>query len=196
MKKYTSLFFCGVCGCIMALLLCGCFPAALFAQSTPDENLEEEMEDNWEDVWSDAWDGLSDDWNAKGHCWQILDAEGAEVCTIDQEEAVQEIDELVEGDMDWERASSVEDKSPLYIYVFMQQKTLLAGQDPESEREYEEVMRFTVYEDTDVMKMTILDSLGEGFPFSMVDLEDVLTIYAKAPTETVEALRDPGQFSE
>ena len=58
----------------MALLLCGCFPAALVAQSTPDENLEEEMEDKWEDVWSDAWDGLSDDWNAKGHCWQILDA--------------------------------------------------------------------------------------------------------------------------
>lgn len=196
MTKYTSLFFCGVCGLAMSLLLCGCVPALLIARSTTDEDLENEMEDKWED---DSWDVLDDDGNVKVHYWQVLDAEGEEVCTIDGVNAVEKVDALVEGDMDWEQAESVENKTPLYQYVFMQETTLLAGQDPDSEREYEEVMRFTVYEDTDVMEMTVLEELNEALSDSLVNLiglEDILTIYAKAPSETVEALRNPTQFSE
>ena len=154
------------------------------------------MEAKWE---GDSWDVLDDDGNVKVHYWQVLDAEGEEVCTIDGVNAVEKVDALVEGDMDWEQAESVENKTPLYQYVFMQETTLLAGQDPDSEREYEEVMRFTVYEDTDVMEMTVLEELNEALSDSLVNLiglEDILTIYAKAPSETVEALRNPTQFSE
>ena len=78
----------------------------------------------------------------------------------------------------------------------MQQKTLLAGQDPNAEREYEEVLRFTVYEGTDVMSMTVLESLGDYLPSSVEDWEDILTIHAKPPAEIAEALRNPAQFTE
>lgn len=142
------------------------------------------------------WDGLDDDWSAKGHYWKILDSQGEEVCTIDSEEAVQRVDDLIQGDMEWKQASSVEDEIVLYTYVFMQQKTLLAGQDPDTEREYQEVLRFTVYEGTDVMSMTVLDGLEGVLPVSILNWEDLLTIHAKAPAETAEALRDPAQFTK
>ena len=185
MKKYTAVLFCAVCALAMTLLLSGCLPAFLMMQSVPDEALEKEMEEKWED-----------DWSAKSHYWQVLDAEGREVCLIKGEEAVQRVDDLVEDDMEWAEVSGVEDAAPLYTYVFMQQKTLLAGQDPETEREYEEVLRFTVYEGTDVMSMTVLKSLGDSLPSSVVDWEDILTIHAKPPAETAEALRDPAQFTQ
>ena len=196
MKKYTPLLFCGILA--MALLLSGCLPAALMPQSTPDGRLEEKME-ALETSLSDLenlWDGLDDDWSAKGHYWKILDSQGEEVCTIDSEEAVQRVDDLIQGDMEWKQASSVEDEIVLYTYVFMQQKTLLAGQDPDTEREYQEVLRFTVYEGTDVMSMTVLDGLEGVLPVSILNWEDLLTIHAKAPAETAEALRDPAQFTQ
>lgn len=199
MKKYTALFFCAVCGTAMALLLSGCFPAALMLRpSEPDEALEAKM-DAWENTvqdLEDAWNGLDDDWSAKSHYWQVLDAGGLEICVIDTEAAVQRVDDLVQDDMEWEQASSAEGDTPLYTYVFMQQKTLLAGQDPNAEREYEEVLRFTVYEGTDVMSMTVLESLGDYLPSSVEDWEDILTIHAKPPAEIAEALRNPAQFTE
>ena len=183
----------------MALLLSGCFPAALMLRpSEPDEALEAKM-DAWENTvqdLEDAWNGLDDDWSAKSHYWQVLDAGGLEICVIDTEAAVQRVDDLVQDDMEWEQASSVEGDTPLYTYVFMQQKTLLAGQDPNAEREYEEVLRFTVYEGTDVMSMTVLESLGDYLPSSVEDWEDILTIHAKPPAEIAEALRNPAQFTE
>ena len=198
MKKYANLFFRAACALAMVLTLSGCLPAVLVSRSAPDEALEAKV-DEWEDTvrdLEDAWNDLDDDWSAKGHYWQVLDAGGQEVLVINAEEAVQRVDDLVNGGMEWKQASSVEGEKALYTYVFMQQKTLLAGQDPDAEREYEEVLRFTVYEDTDVMSMTVLESLGDYLPSSVVDWEDLLTIHAKAPAETAEALRDPARFTE
>lgn len=193
MKKYSSLLFCCACGLSMTLLLSGCLPAVMVAQSETDTEVEE-------DKWEDAWDELDGDWSAKGHYWQVLDADGEEVCKIDGEEAVGMVDELTKGGGDWKQAdSSPEDAKMLYTYVFMQQKTLLAGQDPDAEREYEEVMRFTVYEDSDVLTMVILDGMEDTLPASLselIDLEDILTVHAEAPVDTVEALRDPQQFTK
>ncbi len=209
MKKYVSLLFCGVCALSISLLLCGCFPAVLIAQSAADEDLEdledlEESEDPWEDALEDALDSFNgditnEDGSLKLHYWQVLDADGKTICTIDRVEGVRKVDELTQGDMGWKRADSVENKTPLFTYVYMQQKTVQTGQDPDEESEYEEVMRYTVFEDTDVLQMIILDNLSDELPASLVDLaglEDLLTIYAKAPSETVEALRDPDQFAE
>ena len=196
MKKYTPLLFCGMLA--MALLLSGCLPAALMPQSTPDGRLEEKMEALGDlPLRSGKSLGrLGRRWSAKGHYWKILDGQGEEVYTIDSEEAVQRVDDLIQGDMECKQASSVEDEIALYTYVFMQQKTLLAGQDPDTEREYQEVLRFTVYEGTDVMSMTVLDGLEGVLPVSILNWEDLLTIHAKAPAETAEALRDPAQFTK
>lgn len=201
MKKYTALFFCAVFGLAAALLLSGCAPVAalMLRRSEPDGALEAEMEEKWETAARDLEEtvnSLDDDWSAKSHYWQVLDGEGREVCVIQGEESVQRVDDLVQDDMEWEQASSVDGETPLYIYVFMQQKTLLAGQDPEAEREYEEVLRFTVYEGTDVMSMTVLEGLGSRLPSSVIDWEDILTIHVKPPAEIAEALRDPARFTE
>lgn len=194
MKKHTALLFCGIL--TMALLLSGCLPAAL---STVDEDLEAKKETAWEDALAnldDAWSGLDDDWSAKSHYWQILDSQGEEIFTIDSEAAVQQVDDLIQGDMEWKPASSVEDETALYTYVFMQQKTLLAGQAEDTEREYQEVLRFTVYEESDVMSMTVLEGLNGYLPSTILNLEDLLTIHAKAPEDTAAALRDPAQFAQ
>lgn len=194
MKKHTALLLCGVSA--MALLLSGCLPAVLVTRSAPDG--DQEIADQWEDAARDLEDhinSLDDDWSAKSHYWQVLDAEGQEVRIIDAEEAVRQVDDLVQGDMEWERASDAEDGTVLYTYVFMQQKTLLAGQDPDAEREHEEVLRLTVCQDTDILSITVLEGLDGRFPSSLVDLEDLLTFHVQAPAETAEALRDPAQFA-
>lgn len=188
MKKHIAPLLCGAAA--LVLLLSGCLPAA---RSAPGR--EQEWEDAAEDL-QDRLDGLEDDWSAKSHYWQVLDAAGQEVCVLDAEEAVRQVDDLLDGDTDWEQASSVEGKTALYTYVMMQQKTLLAGQDPDTEREYEEVLRFTVYEDTDVLSMTVLEGLEDALPDSLADWTDLLTFHLRAPAETAEALRDPARLAE
>lgn len=194
MRKYTGLLSCALA---VALLLSGCLPAP---RSTPDQEPEQAPDEQWEGDWDaleDSWSELDGDWSAKGHYWKVLDSAGREeILTVQGEEAVKRVDDLVQGDMEWDQASGVEDASPLYVYVFMQQKTPLAGQAEEAERAYEEVLRFTVYEDSDVLSMTVLKGLGDALPPSLADWADILTICVRAPAETAEALRDPSQFAE
>ena len=191
MKKYLAPLLCGICA---AALLSGCLPAVLVSGYAPEEESR---------AWEDAIDGLEDrvgslddDWSTKSHYWQVLDAQGQEVCVIDAEEAVRRVDDLLDGDTDWKDAGAVEGETALYTYVLMQQKTLLAGQDPEAEREHEEVMRFTVYEDTGVLSVTVLKGLEDVLPDTVMDWEDLLTVHVQVPPETAEALRDPDGLAE
>lgn len=195
MKKYRSLLFCGVCGLMMAMLLSGCIPM-LLVQSKTDPEVEADMEGKWEDGWDSAWYSLDDDWSAKGHRWKVLDAGGEEVCVIEDEESIKAVDDLTSGGNDWKSAEAPEDAKVLYTYVFMQQKTLLAGQDPDAERDYEEIMQFTVCEDSNVLTMVILNDPLPNSVSEMINLEEILTIHAEAPADTVEALRNPQQFTE
>ena len=61
----------------------------------------------------------------------------------------------------------------------------LAGQDPEAEREYENLARFTVSASEDVVTMKILEDLPS---FMGVDLGEFLTFSISVPAETAEAL--------
>ena len=112
-------------------------------------------------------DGLDSDWGTKNHRWQILDDQGKE------EEA----------------------ETPLYTYVFWQEKTLLAGQDPKEEREYEEVIRFMIPAEGNTVTMLVLAGLENVQVPEYIDLEDLLTFRSGAPEETLEALRDPWRFA-
>lgn len=181
MKKHFAPLLCAA-----ALLLTGC------AAPRDLEDAAEDLEDRAAGL-EETPEALDDNWSAKTHYWQVLDGAGQEVRTIDCEEAVRRVDGLLEGDTDWAEAGAVEGKAALYTYVMMQQKTLLAGQEPQEEREHEEVLRLTVYEDTDALSMTVLRDLGDTLPEGLGDL---LTFHLQAPPETAAALRDPAGLAE
>lgn len=157
-----------------------------------DEAAEDSAQD-WEDAW-DAWSGSRsrEDSGEKDYYWKVLDGEGREAGSIMDKEQIKALDDLLSDDGSWNRLEMEEDPGePSYSYVYCQEKTLLAGQDPEEEREYEELIRFTVSADKDLVTMRILEDLPS---LAGVDLGDYLTFTISVPAETAEALRDPSRF--
>ena len=77
----------------------------------------------------------------KDHYYQILDAAGKELYTVTDSGAVAEIDALINkaGGENADHGNAEGD--PLYTYVYWQETTLHAGEDPDAEREYLEVFR-------------------------------------------------------
>jgi len=199
-----------ICAALLSLsLLAGCMPAVLVAASTEDEARDEDRRDSREDAEDDSWSAWAEEWKTwsegaedrfsdegKAHRWRVLDAEGQELATVSDEEQVEALDEILLCDDDtWDRLAK-EPGDPAYTYVYNQEKTLLAGQDPDEEREYEDLMTFTVSAAEDVVTVRILGGLEELSLVPGVELEDVLTFFVSVPPETAEALRDPDQFSE
>ena len=80
----------------------------------------------------------------KDHYYQILDAAGKELYTVTDSGAVAEIDALINkaGGENADHGNAEGD--PLYTYVYWQETTLHAGEDPDAEREYLEVFRTQV----------------------------------------------------
>lgn len=152
----------------------------------------------WAKDWEDRGEDISERFSsidAKKHRWKVLDANGNEISTVTDKEKVKELDGALCRDDIWE---SLEESSgdPAYTYVYSQEKTLLAGQDPNAEREYEDLLTFTVSASEDVVTLRILGGLEELSLLPGVELEDVLTFPVSVPAETAEALRNPSQFSE
>ena len=196
-------------------ILAGCMPAAVVISPAGDEEVQSALNEAWDEVrkdlqedlsgmetdgkdFDDVWDGifgnLEDDWSAKAHRWQILDAQGEEVLIISSEDGVAAIDALLQDD-GWAYASG-ESGEALYTYVFWQQKTLLAGQTADAEREYEELIRFTVPAEGEVVTMKVLPQSLSGMEIAGLDLDDLLTVSGKVPAETAEALRNPDQWGK
>lgn len=197
-----------ICAALLSLsLLSGCMPAIVFT-SPADEDFQEEFQEDWEESmdelqedlardWDDAWANLAENGgfsDEKDHRWRVLDAEGKELFTVTDEETVEDLDGLLRGD-GWDRLAEAP-SDPAYTYVYNQEKTLLAGRDPDEEREYEDLMTFTVSASEDVVTLTILDDLVDLPASELIDLSGVLIHSVAVPPETAEALRDPDQFSE
>lgn len=190
--------------CALALsvsLLSGCMPAVVVT-SPKDEEFQrefqeswnesmEELEDDWKD-WSDAWDHRDGDGVEKDYYWKILDASDQEIGTVTDPEQLKALDGLLSDDGSWGLRHVEEPGDPAYSYVYCQQETLKAGQK-EEDREYEELVRFTVSSEKDVVTMVILADLPS---LLNVDLGGVLTFNIDVPAEAAEALRNPGQFLE
>ena len=66
-----------------------------------------------------------------------------------------------------------------------QEKTLLAGEDPEGEREYEVILNLTLYQDSPLVKAVISPQAVKNMRLS----EEMLTAYYTLPDETLSALR-------
>ena len=73
---------------------------------------------------------------------------------------------------------------PLYRYVVYQEGTVLAGQDSAEERPMEELLRFTLYEDSDLMTMEVAPELLGELPL----LGDLLTFTWSLPREDLDYL--------
>ena len=133
----------------------------------------------------------------KDHYYQILDADGQELYTVTDDDAVAEIDALI-GEAGGENAAhGGAEGDPLYTYAYWQETTLHAGEDPEAERAYLEVFRTHVYADSDAVTTEVLsDVLEEVGEFIRVrDLGGLLTFTAEVSRETADALRDPARFA-
>lgn len=199
--------------CALALslsLLTGCMPGVVITSPSDEEfqkdwadSMEEAAED-WAQDWEAAFEEAAKSWSdrdengvEKDHYWKILDvsdqeAAMVEVGTVTDPEQVRAIDDLLNDDGHQKDRLTEDPGDPAYSYVYCQQETLKAGQKPE-DREYEELIRFTVSAEEDVVTMVILEDLPA---LLNVDLGDVLTFTMTVPAETAEALRNPGQFLE
>ena len=199
--------------CALALslsLLTGCMPGVVITSPSDEEfqkdwadSMEEAAED-WAQDWEAAFEEAAKSWSdrdengvEKDHYWKILDvsdqeAAMVEVGTVTDPKQVEAIDDLLNDDGDVGDRLVEDPGDPAYSYVYCQQETLKAGQKPE-DREYEELIRFTVSAEEDVVTMVILEDLPA---LLNVDLGDVLTFTMTVPAETAEALRNPGQFLE
>lgn len=150
----------------------------------------------WAKDWEDKGEEISERFSGideKEHRWKILDADGKEISTVTDKETVKVLDDALCRNDIWE---SLEENpgDPVYTYVYSQEKTLLAWQDPDAEREYEDLLTFTVSASEDVVTLRILGGLEELSLLPGVEMEDILTFSASVPSETAEALRNPSQF--
>lgn len=196
-----------LCALVMSLsLLSGCM-----VTSPKDEEFQKEFQKSWdesmeelEDDWSDALDRFQDAWDhrdengaEKDHYWKILDVSDeeaaiVEVGTVTDPEQVKAIDDLLSDDGSQGDRLTGDPGDPAYSYVYCQQETLKAGQK-EEDREYKELIRFTVSASEDTVTLVILEDLPS---LLNVDLGDLLTFTMAVPAETAEALRNPAQFLE
>lgn len=186
-----------ICCALAMALLAGCAatpPGDGELQRDWADSIEEATED-WEARLEEAarsWSTEDEDGVEKDHYWRVLDAEGGEVGTVTDPEQVKALDGLLSDDgHDGDRLAE-DPGDPAYSYVYCQQETLKAGQRPE-DREYRELVRFTVSASEDVVTLSILEDLPS---LPHVDLGDLLTFTLKVPPETAEALRDPARFTE
>lgn len=201
MKRLTIL-----CAFALSLsLLAGCMSGTVITSPGDEafqrdwaDSMEEAAEDwaqDWEaalDKAAEAWSGQDENGVEKDHRWKILDSKGSEMGTVTEPEQVKAIDALLSDDGHQGDRLAEDPGDPAYSYVYCQQETLKAGQDPE-DREYRELIRFTVSESEDVVTMVILEDLPS---LPHIDLGDLLTFTLKIPAETAETLRNPAQFLE
>ena len=133
----------------------------------------------------------------KDHYYQILDADGQELYTVTDDTAVAEIDALINeaGGENADHGSA--EGTPLYTYVYWQETTLHAGEDPDAEREYLEIFRTQVRSDSNAVTTEVLSDTLEnvGDAISVEGLGGLLTFTAEVSQETADALRDPAQFA-
>ena len=133
----------------------------------------------------------------KDHYYQILGADGQELYTVTDDTAVSEIDALINeaGGENADHGSAA--GTPLYTYVYWQEATLHAGEDPDAEREDLEGVRTQVRPDSNEGTTGgLADTLGGvGDWIGVEGLDGLLTFTAEVSQATADALRDPARFA-
>ncbi len=103
--------------------------------------------------------------------------------TITDQELLSDLNDF----SDWDGEVSLpEDLTPEYTLLVYHEKTLLAGQDPDAEREYEMIETLTIYKDSRYMTVKISPDAVKNMPL----LEDLLTFHCEIPEETAGQLEE------
>jgi len=176
-------------GVILLCLTAALAMAACNVTSPSDGELQKEWREDTEDILQD----IRDEDSGKAHRYEVLDSQGKTLYTIDSEEGVEAVDEVLGEPLDGIRVSS-EGGAALYTYVFWQERTLLAGEDPEAEREYEALLRCTVPAEGNVLSVEVTLP-EEADPPEWLHLDGLLSFGVELSEEAMEALRDPARFS-
>ncbi len=193
MKKLGATLLCLTAALVMAA--CGTTSPA---DETFRREIREDVRDSLNEVREDtkeALEDLRDEDSDKRHYYEVLDSEGDTLYTIDSETGVKAVDEALSDPLNSLEELSTEAGEPLYTYVFYQERTLLAGEDPEAEREYKALLRCTVPAEGNVLGIEVTLP-EEADPPEWLHLDDLLTFGAELPEDAMEALRDPGQFAD
>lgn len=96
--------------------------------------------------------------------------------TIDDQDIVNQL--LITND--WETAEGLSaDLTPEYKLLVYQEKTLLYGQDPDEERDYELIETVITFQNSQYVQETISDSVVKNMTLP----EDVMTFYYKMPDD-------------
>ena len=116
--------------------------------------------------------------------WLALDE--SLLCTVEGEEELEKVESRLLADHAIEDMKTLpEGLTPLYCYVVFQEPTVLLSQEEGEERPLEELLRITLYEDSDLMTMEIAPGVMEDLPL----VGDLLTFTWSAPREDVEYLK-------
>lgn len=191
MKKLINLLLCLL---LSALLLSACGGRRGEGGAPAPGDSPEEAEDMEEPT--DTEDSSEEDETQENklHYYQVLNAQGEELYTVTNSTQVETLDKLLDGigREDTETKSYPLAESDIAcIYICRQEKTRLAGQNGEAEPGYEEILRFIIHRNEDLVTVRILDGHGGG-----EILDGLLTFTDAVPEEIMEALRDPAQFTE
>lgn len=137
----------------------------------------------------------------KDYYYEVLDSTGAALYTVKDGTLADTLDGLLGTSAeDMAASEAAEDIEPLYTYAYWQEETLLAGEDPDRERDYEELMRILVPAEGETVVIQVLpgveDLEGLNWLAETVDFDDLLTSVVTVSPETAETLRDPVRFAE
>lgn len=103
--------------------------------------------------------------------------------TIEDQNTVNELLDMEQ----WEEAESLpEDLTPEYKLVVYQEETILLGQDPDEERDYEIIETLITYEDSPYVTEIISSDVIKNMEIS----EEYLTFNYIMPDEEVDALHN------
>ena len=84
---------------------------------------------------------------------------------------------------DWSEVNELpEGLTPEYKLLVYQEKTLLAGQDPNEERDYELIETIIIFEDSPY----VIEVISSEVVKNMILPSDVLTFYYELPDSTIE----------
>lgn len=134
----------------------------------------------------------------KEHCYEALDSTGTVLYTVKDGGMIDVLDDLLGGFLeDMEPSGAAGDVVPLYTYVYCQEKALLAGEGPDKERDYEELMYVLVPAEGETLAIQVLPGVEAlDWLAGAVGLESLTASVVTVSPETAETLRDPGQFAE
>lgn len=117
-------------------------------------------------------------WRRKSRI-EIFSIQDELLSTIDNEDT---INNLLNNN-DWSEVNELpEGLTPEYKLLVYQEKTLLAGQDPNEERDYELIETIIIFEDSPY----VIEVISSEVVKNMILPSDVLTFYYELPDSTIE----------